>query len=65
MAPDIRTLPFGTALTLLRTAPPIITDLRAWTDRPDATTLTTHRGELETLLRAAPTSATPGNDDTA
>jgi type IV secretory pathway TraG/TraD family ATPase VirD4 len=29
----IRTLPFGTALVLLRSAPPIVTDLRRWTDR--------------------------------
>jgi type IV secretion system protein VirD4 len=29
----IRTLPFGTSLVLLRSAPPIVTDLRRWTDR--------------------------------
>jgi type IV secretory pathway TraG/TraD family ATPase VirD4 len=29
----IRTLPFGTGLVLLRSAPPIVTDLRRWTDR--------------------------------
>jgi type IV secretion system protein VirD4 len=29
----IRTLPFGTGLLLLRSAPPIVTDLRRWTDR--------------------------------
>jgi type IV secretory pathway TraG/TraD family ATPase VirD4 len=29
----IRTLPFGTGLVLLRSAPPIVTDLRQWTDR--------------------------------
>ena len=35
LPPDrIRTLPFGTAITLLRTAPPIIADLRAWTRGP-------------------------------
>lgn len=33
MPPDrIRTLPFGTGLTLLRSAPPIVTRLRRWTD---------------------------------
>ena len=56
MAPDtLRTLPFGTGLTLLRTAPPIITDLRAWTDRPDAdmSTLNAHRRQIETHLRTA------------
>ncbi len=64
MAPDtIRTLPFGTALTLLRTAPPIITDLRAWTTRPDAKTLTTQRGEVEALLRSGSVGAATGNDD--
>ncbi|MFN2319891.1 MAG: type IV secretory system conjugative DNA transfer family protein, partial [Dermatophilaceae bacterium] len=58
MAPDtLRTLPFGTGLTLLRTAPPIITDLRAWTDRPDADMLTTHRRQIETHLRTAATGA--------
>ena len=61
MAPDIlRTLPFGTGLTLLRTAPPIITDLRAWTTRPDATNLSTHRDEIEALLRAAPATTPAG-----
>ena len=61
MAPDIlRTLPFGTGLTLLRTAPPIITDLRAWTNRPDATSLSTHRDEIEALLRAAPATNPAG-----
>lgn len=61
MAPDtIRTLPFGTGLTLLRTAPPIITDLRAWTTRPDATSLTSHRDEIEALLRAAPATNPAG-----
>jgi len=28
----IRTLPFGTGLVLLRSAPPIVTTLRRWTD---------------------------------
>ena len=51
LPPDrIRTLPFGTAVTLLRSAPPIITDLRAWPDRPDGTTLKTDRAEVERLL---------------
>ena len=32
MPPErIRTLPFGTGLVLLRSAPPIVTDLRPWT----------------------------------
>jgi type IV secretion system protein VirD4 len=34
MPPErIRMLPFGTGLVLLRSAPPIVTDLRRWTDR--------------------------------
>ena len=34
MPPErIRMLPFGTGLTLLRSAPPIVTRLRRWTDR--------------------------------
>lgn len=34
MPPErIRTLPFGTGLVLLRSAPPIVTNLRAWTAR--------------------------------
>ncbi|MER6974501.1 type IV secretory system conjugative DNA transfer family protein [Nocardioides sp. NPDC057767] len=34
MPPEtIRTLPFGTGLVLLRSTPPIVTELRRWTDR--------------------------------
>jgi type IV secretion system protein VirD4 len=34
MPPErIRTLPFGTGLILLRSAPPIVTELRRWTSR--------------------------------
>ena len=52
LPPDrIRTLPFGTGITLLRSAPPIVTDLRAWPNRPDATRLRHDRDELESLLR--------------
>jgi type IV secretory pathway TraG/TraD family ATPase VirD4 len=52
MPPDvIRTMPFGTGVILLRTARPIITDLRAWTNRRDARALQTDRTEVEALLR--------------
>ena len=52
LPPDrIRTLPFGTGITLLRSAPPIVTDLHAWPDRPDAAQLRSDRTELEALLR--------------
>ena len=47
----IRTLPFGTGITFLRSAPPIVTDLRAWPARPDAAKLKTDRAEIEALLR--------------
>jgi type IV secretory pathway TraG/TraD family ATPase VirD4 len=53
MPPDVlRTLPFGTAVTLLRSAPPIVTNLRAWTARPDAKTLRADRGAIEAMLRS-------------
>ncbi len=52
LPPDrIRTLPFGTGITLLRSAPPIVTDLRAWPNRPDAAQLRSDRTDLEALLR--------------
>ncbi|UPW02900.1 TraM recognition domain-containing protein [Rhodococcus pyridinivorans] len=52
LPPDrIRTLPFGTGVTLLRSAPPIVTDLRAWSSRPDASQLGTDRAAIEALLQ--------------
>ncbi|MDR2454697.1 MAG: TraM recognition domain-containing protein [Bifidobacteriaceae bacterium] len=58
MPPEvIRTLPFGTGVILLRSARPIIADLRAWPDRPDGRQLKTDRAEVEAVLRAA----TPGS----
>ncbi|MFX4288266.1 type IV secretory system conjugative DNA transfer family protein [Zafaria sp. Z1313] len=52
LPPDrIRTLPFGTGVTLLRAAPPIVTDLRAWPSRPDAEQLKRDRAEIEGLLQ--------------
>ena len=51
MPPDtIRTLPFGTALVLLRAAPPIVTRMRTWTSRPDAAQLRADRAGIEALL---------------
>src|SRR3546814_17513998 len=35
----IRTLPFGTALLMLRRPPPLVPDIRPWTTRNDATPL--------------------------
>ena len=55
MPPDaIRTLPFGTALVLLRSAPPIVTRLRTWTQRPDAGRLRADRTAVEALLQQRP-----------
>ncbi|MCY7288049.1 MAG: TraG/TraD/VirD4 family protein, partial [Cryobacterium sp.] len=52
MPPEtIRTLPFGTALVLLRSAPPVVTDLQPWTDRSDAAQLRTERTAIEAALR--------------
>ncbi|TFC44864.1 type VI secretion protein [Cryobacterium shii] len=52
MPPDvIRTLPYGTALVLLRSAPPIVTRMREWTERPDAAELSAQRAGVERLLR--------------
>lgn len=52
MPPEaIRTLPFGTALVLLRSAPPVVTDLRPWTVRSDAADLRAERTDIEAALR--------------
>ncbi len=52
MPPEtIRMLPFGTALVLLRSAPPLVADLRPWTKRPDAAQLATERALIEQTLR--------------
>jgi hypothetical protein len=52
MPPEtIRTLPFGTALVLLRSAPPLVTDLRSWTTRKDADQLRDDRADVEAALR--------------
>lgn len=44
MPPEvIRTLTFGTALVLLRSGPPLVTDLRLWTDHQQADELRMQR----------------------
>ncbi|MEO3936824.1 TraM recognition domain-containing protein [Dermatophilaceae bacterium Soc4.6] len=48
----LRTLPFSTAILLLRSAPPIHLTLRRWTARSDATQLTADRAAVEEDLRA-------------
>jgi type IV secretory pathway TraG/TraD family ATPase VirD4 len=51
MPPEtIRTLPFGTALVLLRSAPPLVTDLRKWAERKDADVLRSQRAAVESVL---------------
>jgi type IV secretion system protein VirD4 len=52
MPPEtIRTLPFGTALVLLRSSPPLVTDLRPWTRRPESNQLNVDRANVEATLR--------------
>lgn len=49
----LRTLPFGTAILLLRSAPPIVLTMRPWTDRRDAKTLLASRRLLEEAIHRA------------
>lgn len=49
----IRSLPFGTGIVVLRSARPIVTDLRPWTSRRDAAQLLGDRAAVETTIRAA------------
>lgn len=51
LPPDrIRTLPFGTGVILLRSAPPIIADLHPWPERSDGQQLKADRAAVESLL---------------
>ena len=60
MPPEtIRTLPFGTGLILLRSAPPIVARLRAWTARPDRKALQADRDLIESGLRAPSRADSP------
>ena len=55
LPPDrIRTMPFGVGVVLLRSAPPIITDLHPWPTRPDAQELQRDRSAIEALLQRRP-----------
>ena len=49
----LRTLPFGTAILLLRSARPIVLSLSRWVDRKDAAALVTARDELEEVIQHA------------
>jgi type IV secretory pathway TraG/TraD family ATPase VirD4 len=55
----LRTFPFGTAVLLLRTAPPIVLDLQPWTRRRDAAALTAARTAVEDQLRRHAVTAAP------
>lgn len=49
----LRTLPFGTAVLLLRTAPPVVLDLVPWTARRDAAALRKGHEGTEQRMRPA------------
>jgi len=48
---DLRQLPFGSAMLLLRSARPILLDLQRWTERADATELQGAQRALEAAIR--------------
>lgn len=50
---QLRTLPFGTGILLMKAAPPVSLTLRAWTDRKGASSLSVDRDTLEARIRAA------------
>lgn len=52
-AAALRTLPFGSAVLLLREAPPIALTLRPWTSRKDAKALREARAAMEEAIRRA------------
>lgn len=49
----LRTLPFGTAILLMKSAPPIGLTLTPWTARPNSEELTVARAMTENAIRAA------------
>jgi type IV secretion system protein VirD4 len=56
---ELRTLPFGSAVLLLRSAPPIALTMSPWTKRRDAKELTAARLDLEQKIRHASDAAHP------
>jgi hypothetical protein len=50
---QLRTLPFGQAVLLLRSAPPILLRLQPWTCRRDAAQLQANRAKVEASLCSA------------
>jgi type IV secretory pathway TraG/TraD family ATPase VirD4 len=53
----LRTLPFGTAVLILRSARPIVLTMSSWTKRPDAAALQSSRRRLEGVIERASTQA--------
>ena len=54
MPPSVlRTLPFGTGVLLVRHARPLVIDLQAWPDRPDADRLRAGRADVEAATAAS------------
>ena len=49
----LRTVPFGTAILLLRSARPIVLSLGRWVDRKDSAALVAARDELEKVIQHA------------
>lgn len=47
----MRTLIFGRALLLLRSAPPIMLSLQPWSGRPDAGNLQAHKAQIEAAIQ--------------
>jgi type IV secretion system protein VirD4 len=55
MPPSVlRTLPFGTAVLLLRHARPVVIDLQGWPDRTDADRLLAGRVAIEAATASSP-----------
>lgn len=59
----LRTLTPGHALVLLRSAKPIVVNLRPWTARRDATRLRADRQHIESVIRAAADESLRGAQD--
>jgi type IV secretion system protein VirD4 len=55
---QLRTLRFGNAVLLLRSAPPIMITLRKWTERKDGAALAAARANVEAAIRQSATTST-------
>ncbi|WP_197683504.1 type IV secretory system conjugative DNA transfer family protein [Jiangella alkaliphila] len=58
---QLRTLRFGQAVVLLRSAAPIALTMRPWTRRPDAPRLRADKAAIESSIRAHAAPTTPGS----